>query len=50
MTGAIVGGSPIREETTNVTGSGVRPSSSCSDVSAWRSARSSAADSKPQRR
>src|SRR6476661_2944689 len=40
----------IRVETTNRTGLGVRPIASASVIPAWRSARSSAADSSPQRR
>ena len=49
-TGAIVGGSPIREETTKVTGPRSRSSASASERPAWRSARSSAALSNAQRR
>ena len=43
-------GSPRRIETTKVSGSGVRPTAAASDRPAWRSARSSAALSKAQRR
>ncbi len=50
MTGSSEGGSPRRSEATNVTGRGSRASAACSVVPAWRSARSSAAESNAQLR